>query len=212
MRGLIRNNLYSMESSIILAFILSAFLAVSSLFIKGNMSTPFIIAIQVFLFVVNIGTSLRADEMAKWNKYEITLPVSRGNLVLAKYISVVILLALGIFMGSVTIVLLHISGYTMTVPIMLRGFEVGLTLSFFSIAVMYPLVLKFGTEKNELILILSTFGAIGMQLLTAACLAKWTDGMNMRHPLVEAVSTVIAIIVFFVSYFVSVKIHKSKEF
>lgn len=212
MRGLIRNNLYSMESSIILAFVLSAFLAVSSLFIKSDMSTPFIISIQVFLFVVNIGTSLRADEMSKWSKYEITLPVSRSNLVLAKYISVVILLVLGMLMGTVTVLLSHISGHSMTLPTLLRGFEVGLTLSFFSIAVMYPLVLKFGTEKNELIFILSTFGAIGMQLLTAACLSKWTDGMNMRHPLVEAITTFIAIIIFFVSYFVSVEIHKGKEF
>ncbi len=60
MRGLIRNNLYSMESNIILAFALSAFLAVSSLFISPA-ATPFIIAVQIFLFVVNIGTSLRAD-------------------------------------------------------------------------------------------------------------------------------------------------------
>lgn len=59
---------------------------------------------------------------------------------------------------------------------------------------MYPLVLKLGTEKNELILLLSTFGAIGMQLL------------------VEAAGTIVAIFFFFVSYFVSVKIHKSKEF
>ena len=36
MRGLIRNNLYAMESNIILAFILSAFLAVSSLLIKSS--------------------------------------------------------------------------------------------------------------------------------------------------------------------------------
>lgn len=56
------------------------------------------------------------------------------------------------------------------------GFEVGLSLSFFSIAVMYPLVLKLGTEKNELILLLSTFGVIGMQLLVVAGLSKWTDG------------------------------------
>lgn len=212
MRGLIRNNLYSMESNILLAFVLSAFLAVSALLMKSPAATPYIIAIQVFLFVVNIGTSLRADEMSKWSKYEITLPVSRGNLVLAKYVSVVILLVLGIFMGAVTVLLSCVSGHMMTLPTLLRGFEVGLTLSFFSIAVMYPLVLKFGTEKNELILILSTFGAIGMQLLTAACLAQWTGGMNMRHPLVEAVSTLVAIIVFFASYFVSVKIHKGKEF
>lgn len=77
---------------------------------------------------------------------------------------------------------------------------------------MYPLVLKLGTEKNELILLLSAFGAIGMQLLLAAGLSKWTDGMNMRHPLVEATGTIAAILLFLASYFVSVKIHKSKEF
>lgn len=212
MRGLIRNNLYSMESNILLASILSAFLAVSSVLVKSSAPIPYMIAIQVFLFVVNIGTSLRADEMSKWSKYEITLPVSRSTLVLAKYVSIVILLLFGMLMGAVTVLLSHISGHSMTLPTLLRGFEVGLTLSFFSIAVMYPLVLKLGMEKNELILILSTFGAIGMQLLTAACLSKWTDGMNMRHPLVEAVSTVIAVIMFLISYFVSVKIHKSKEF
>lgn len=47
MRGLIRNNLYSMESNIILALALSAFLAVSSLFISPA-ATPFIIAVADF--------------------------------------------------------------------------------------------------------------------------------------------------------------------
>lgn len=211
MRGLIRNNLYSMESNIVLAFALSAFLAVSSLFISPA-ATPFIIAVQIFLFVVNIGASLRADEISKWSKYEITLPVSRSTLVLAKYISIVLLLLLGILMGTVTILLSFLNGQSMSLPTLLRGFEVGLTLSFFSIAVMYPLVLKLGTEKNELTLLLSTFGAMGMQLLLAASLAKWTGGMNMRHPLVEAAGTIAAILLFLASYFVSVKIHKSKEF
>ena len=36
--------------------------------------------------------------------------------------------------------------------------------------------------------------------------------MNMRHPLVEATGTIAAILLFLASYFVSVKIHKSKEF
>lgn len=212
MRGLIRNNLYSMESNIVFAFVLSIFLAISSMFIKSSISTPLIIAVQIFLFVVNIGTSLRTDETSKWSKYEITLPVSRNTLVLAKYISIIILLLLGILMGSITVLLSQISGHPMTPSTMLRGFEYGLTLSFFSLAILYPLVLKLGTEKNELILLLATFGAIGMQLLLAACLSKWTDGMNMRHPLVEAVGTIAAILLFFVSYFVSVKIHKRKEF
>ena len=212
MRGLIRNNLYSMQSNIVLAFVLSAFLAISALLMKNPTLVPYIISIQVLLFVVNIGTSLRADEVSKWNKYEITLPVSRNSIILAKYISIVILLIFGVLMGIMTVLLSHTSEYPMTLSTLLRGFEVGLTLSFFSVAIMCPLVLKLGTEKNELILILSTFGAIGMQLLTAASLSKWTNGMNMRHPLVEAVATLIAIVTFFISYFVSVRIHKSKDF
>ena len=42
---------------------------------------------------------------------------------------------------------------------------------------MYPLILKLGTEKNELILLLSTFGAIGMQ--AAAC--RRFIQMDRRH-------------------------------
>lgn len=196
----------------VFAFVLSAFLAVSALFMKNPAAIPYMIAIQIFLFVVNIGTSLRADEVSKWSKYEITLPVRRSDLVLAKYISIVILLLAGVLMGAVTILLARISGQVMAPAILLRGFTFGLALSFFSIAVMYPLVLKWGTEKSELILIVSTFAAIGMQLLTAACLSGWTGGMNMRHPLAEAASAVVAVVAFFVSYFVSVEIHKRKEF
>lgn len=212
MKGLIRNNLYSMASNIVLAFVLSAFLAVSALLIKNPAAVPYMVSIQILLFVVNIAASLRADEISKWSKYEITLPVKRNTIVLAKYLSILLLLVFGVLMGIVTVLLVYISEDSIKLPILLRGFEYGLTLSFFSIAVLYPLVLKLGTEKSELILILSTFGAIGMQLLTAACLSKLTGGMNMRHPFVEAVSTFIAIIAFFVSYFVSVKIHKNKEF
>lgn len=212
MKGLIRNNLYSMESNILLAFVLSAFLAVSALLIKNPAAVPYMVSIQILLFVVNIAASLRADEISKWSKYEITLPVKRNTIVLAKYLSILLLLVFGVLMGTVTVLLVYINGDSIKLPILLRGFEFGLTLSFFSIAVMYPLVLKLGTEKSELILILSTFGAIGMQLLTAACLSKVTGGMNMRHPFVEAVSTFIAIIAFVVSYFISVKIHKNKEF
>lgn len=55
MRGLIRNNLYSMESNILLAFVLSAFLAVSALLMKSPAATPYIIAIQVFCLLLISG-------------------------------------------------------------------------------------------------------------------------------------------------------------
>lgn len=212
MKGLIQNNLYSMENSILIAFIISVFLAVLPLSGVNPTFLPMIISMQIFVFVVNICTSLRADETAKWNKFELTLPVKRSNLVLAKYFSIIILIFIGMIMGTVTMVLSSHFDYTVSRSMLVYGFEYGLTLSILSMSIMYPLTLVLGAEKSEIIFILSAFATIGIMLLIAKVLSTWTDGMNLRSPLVGAASVMIAIVAFVLSYFVSVIIHNRKEF
>lgn len=212
MKGLIQNNLYSMENSILIAFIISVFLAILPLSGVNPTFLPMIISMQIFVFVVNICTSLRADETAKWNKFELTLPVKRSNLVLAKYLSIIILIFIGMIMGTVTMVLSSHFDYTVSRSMLVYGFEYGLTLSILSMSIMYPLTLVLGAEKSEIIFILSAFAAIGIMLLIARVLSTWTEGMNLRHPLVGAVSVMVAIAAFILSYFVSVIIHNRKEF
>ena len=212
MKGLIQNNLYSMENSILIAFIISIFLAILPLGGVNPTFLPMIISIQIFVFVVNICTSLRADETAKWNKFELTLPVKRSNLVLAKYLSIIILIFVGIMMGTVTMVLSSHFDYAVSRSMLVYGFEYGLTLSILSMSIMYPLTLVLGAEKSEIIFILSAFVTIGSMLLIARVLSTWTEGMNLRHPLVGAVSVMVAIAAFILSYFVSVIIHNRKEF
>ncbi len=212
MKGLIRNNLYSMENSILIAFIISVFLAIVPFGGVNPTLLPMIISIQIFVFVVNIGTSLRADETAKWSKFELTLPIKRSNLVLAKYVSIIILILMGIVMGTATMVLSGYYDYTVSRSALVYGFEYGLTLSILSTSIMYPLSLKLGAGKSEIIFIISAFATIGIMLLIAAALSAWTEGMNLRHPLVGAVSLLVAIVAFVLSYFVSVIIHNKKEF
>lgn len=212
MKGLIRNNLYSMENSILLAFVISAFLAIVPFGGSSSALLPMIISIQIFVFVVNIGTALRADETAKWSKFELTMPIKRSTIVLAKYASIIILLCLGIMMGIATVVLSSHYGHTMDRSALVYGFEYGLTLSLFSTSMMYPLSLKLGVEKSEVIFIISAFVTIGVRLIIAAALSEWTNGMNMRHPLVGTVAILAALVLFPLSYLVSVIIHKSKEF
>ena len=212
MKGLIRNNLYSMENSILIAFIISVFLAIVPFGGVNPTLLPMIISIQIFVFVVNIGTSLRADETAKWSKFELTLPIKRSNLVLAKYVSIIILILMGIVMGTATMVLSSYYDYAVSHSALVYGFEYGLTLSILSTSIMYPLSLKLGAGKSEIIFIMSAFATIGIMLLIAAVLSPWTEGMNLRHPLVGAVSVVVAIVAFVLSYFVSVIIHNKKEF
>lgn len=201
-----------MENSILIAFIISIFLAIVSFGGVNPALLPMIISIQIFVFVVNIGTSLRADETAKWSKFELTLPIKRSSLVLAKYVSIIILILMGIAMGTATMVLLSCYGYAAERSALVYGFEYGLTLSILSTSIMYPLSLKLGAGKSEIVFVISAFATIGIMLLIAAALSTWTEGMNLRHPLVGAVSVVVAIVAFALSYFASVKIHSNKEF
>lgn len=219
MKGLIRNNFYSMEGNIKIAFIMAAVLAFTPLLINNstlliNNSTLFsvIIAIQIFSFVANTGTSLHADETAKWNKFELTLPIKRSTIIGAKYLSFAILILFGLIMSIITVILFQFSKVTPTINSIIWGYEFGLVLSITAIAIMYPIMLKIGTEKNELIFLLSAFTAIGILFLITLTLSNITNGMNLRHPLVGAVSIVFSLFLFGVSYFISLKIHEHKEF
>lgn len=212
MNGLIRNNFYSMESNLMVSFIMAAALVFSPLIINNPTVYPMIIAVQVFLFVVNTGTALHADEVAKWNKFELTLPIRRNTIVGAKYITFAVLIFCGLFISSCTAICINLSGQVWKLSSILWGYEYGLTLSFISVSLMYPIILKIGTEKNELVLILSAFAAIGLMCLIAAVLSPLTGEMNLQHPLVGIVSISVSILMFIISFMVSVSIHKSKEF
>ena len=171
-----------------------------------------IISMQLFIFVVNVGTSLHADVLSKWSKFERTLPVKPDDIVKAKYVSFFILFLFGILMGSITAVLAYItSGFSDIQPV-LYGYEFGFTLAAVTAGIMYPLMLRIGTEKNEMIMILSAFAAIGLKVLVTVVLSPLIGEMNMRHSLVGSVSTIIALLLFVASYFISVKIYRNKEF
>ncbi len=212
MNGLIRNNFYSMESNLKISFIMALALAFSPLIIKNAAIYPAIIAVQVSLFVVNTGTALHADEVAKWNKFELTLPVKRNTIIGAKYVTFAAFILCGLFTGLCTAICISLTGRTWNFLSILWGYEYGLGLSVISVSLMYPVILKIGTEKNELILLLSAFTAVGLMCLTAAALSPVTGEMNLQHPLVGAVIVSIALLMFPVSFVISVNIHKNKEF
>lgn len=212
MKGLIRNNFYSMESNVKISFIIALFLSVVAFFVKHSAFIQMIIAMQVFIFIVNVGTSLHADVVSKWNRFELTLPVKHNDIIKAKYISFAMLFLFGVVMGSITAISVCVTNGLSHMPSVLYGYEFGLTLAATTAGIMYPLMLKIGTEKNELIMILSGIASIGLLVLISAILTPLTGEMNMKHSLVGIVSTIVALAIFITSYFVSVRIYHHKEF
>lgn len=212
MKGLIRNNFYSMENNVKISFVIALFLSAVSFFVKHSAFIQMIIAMQLFIFIVNIGTSLHADEVSKWNKFELTLPVKHNDIIKAKYISFLMLILFGIIMGSITTISVCIISGFENVHSIFYGYGFGLTLSATTAGIMYPIMLKIGTEKNEMIMVLSTTVSIGVLVLVSAILTPLTGEINMKHPLVGIVSAIVALMIFAGSYFVSIKIYRHKEF
>ena len=92
MKGLIRNTFYSMENNIKLAFLMAGFLILTPLITREPVVLSMITAVQIFIFIANVGTSLQADEISNWNRFELTLPVNVKSLILEKFISFCILI------------------------------------------------------------------------------------------------------------------------
>lgn len=212
MKGLIRNNFYSMENNIKISFIIALFLSVVAFFARHSAVIQMMIAMQLFIFIVNVGTPLHADVVSKWNKFELTLPVKRNDIIKAKYISFAVLFLFGVIMGSITAISVCVSSGFSDMQSVLYGYEFGLTLSATTAGIMFPLMLKFGTEKNEMIMILSAIASVGLLFLVSAVLTPLTGEMNIKHSLVGIVSTIVALVIFVSSYFVSIRIYRHKEF
>ncbi|TCK90525.1 ABC-2 family transporter [Natranaerovirga hydrolytica] len=212
MKGLLLNNFYSMSSNIKLSIIV----AIAMVFfpaIGGRMDLlPVAIGIQIFTFVANTGTSLQADETSKWSKFELTLPIKRKTIINAKYISFILLILMGILFSIMTPWFFYLTNGELSKDLVRYGYSFGLVLAIASTALMYPLTLKIGVEKSELIMFLSAGLSIGLMLLIAFVLSDLTNGMNLRDPLVGIVSVMVSLVLFIISYGVSLIIHKNKEF
>lgn len=212
MKGLIRNNFYSMAGNMKTAFIMSAVLIFSPLVLRQSELYSMIIAVQIFFFIANIGTSLHADKVVKWDKYERTLPLKQSSVIAAKYISFCILILSGLAMSLLTCLTAALSVISLNSHAIIWGYQYGLTLAIYVTAIAYPAMLKFGTEKNELILILSGIVSVAIMLLITFLMSPFTGGMNFQSTLVGSVSVIISPLFLLSSYFVSLYLYKKKEF
>lgn len=154
--------------------------------------------------------------------YEYQVLVRDGEQAIKKYpkallapttLDEIMLFALGIGAGTLTLGGLWLTGRAPAFRDVLHGYAFGLTLSALSTAVLYPLVLKFGTDKSDVFLILSGILSCVMLVLISGILSLFTGSMmNMKAPLVDVVSVGTALVMFAASYCISEQILQNKEF
>ena len=150
MWGLIIKDLYNLKRQLALYGIIGGvYLAVAG--VSGNVSV-FIGMIMMFTAMIPL-SAIAYDERAKWDKYSLTMPVSRKQIVAGKYLLGLLVLAAGGALSLISVLLMgsaDVSENLITVAVLL-----GVCLLYISILV--PVVFKLGTERARYVMMIIIF-------------------------------------------------------
>lgn len=179
--------------------------------------------LPVYIILIMFGallptTAISFDTAARWDKYAVSLPVTRREIVAARYqlmvggicvagvISLIIAVAMMIVMPGEGIFLPYFS------PLMLMVLFVACGLLLGSIAL--PLTLKFGVEKMRYIIMVIALTPVvvifGMSFFADLSGITPTDPVLM--PVIIGVLFAVTALFVYVSFWLSVRIYAKKEF
>ncbi|MEY9969844.1 ABC-2 type transport system permease protein [Lysinibacillus sp. RC46] len=154
MAGLILKDLMSIQRQIkTQAFVLIFFLFISIFMQQGLMLFTIIIFIVTFQTI----TALTYDEQSSWDKYANTLPISKGDIILSKYILSILLMLFGLILALPIVFIIHRFTNNWASAEFFPTFNLLVTLAFCMLALLLPIYIKFGSIKGRMVLIALCF-------------------------------------------------------
>lgn len=218
MIGLLRNSFYGAVNSAVIFLATILALGVALLITGSPTLLTLIVVISAAAGSFVSISCFRREAATKWSSYELTAPVSRKDIVKAQYISHVAWIAGGMIVAVVFValaMLLRGNGYffyELRDPLALFCFSVGTAL--FVGTLFYPITYFMGAVKNEVVMLISLIGAIGITYGLTWIFNFIYDFRPLSDPefyFCISMYTVVTIILFLVSYFVSTLIYRRKE-
>jgi putative exporter of polyketide antibiotics len=164
---------------------------------------------MIIMFAVMIPiTAMGYDEKDKWDIYALTMPVSRNELVLSKYVVGLIFLFSSFIITLFLGLLYDRSMFKENILISLVVLSAGMIL----IAVLFPIFFKYGVEKGRTFMMLILFIPIAA-LIFASKLGFKLHGVE-ESELIAFFHwlPIISVAVLAVSVLISISIYRRKEF
>lgn len=151
-------------------------------------------------------TALSYDEKSNWDKYALTMPIERKDIVLCKYV-LSIILSIFVLIISLTYQILIKVSFEKAVETSVSGFCVALLTP----ALILPILFKFGVEKGRIMMLC----IIALPSILFYCFIK----IGIRVPDFNVEDTFSALVIFilavlvltFLSALISIRIYKKRE-
>lgn len=151
-------------------------------------------------------TAMAYDEKNNWDRYALTMPLSRKDMVLSRYI-------LGLIFALVAFIIAMASSLLLNKDSLLENIAMNLgTLGFVMLlmAIIFPILFKFGVEKGRILMMIIFMAPTGIILLLSNYGVQLPDEKTMKTFLYY--SPIAVIIIFILSLFISISIYNKKEF
>lgn len=213
MVALILKDMYNLKKYI-LSMCLMVF--VVGLISHNSNSVQSVIPMGGIIFGMMIFTTFSFDDMSNWTKYSLVTPVTKKDIVKAKFIVLLILSFIGIMYGLLVTLFIDIF-ISKNLTLENLGIYAIITLLSFSISEIFgsvamPLVYKFGAEKARNLLLLSYLIPVGI----GAGILKLIEILGIKISIKMAIITlfcspIIAIIWSLIMYFISYYLFKKQD-
>lgn len=212
MKGLILNNLYSVGKSIKSSSFLTVVAVVLLLMTDHSMALKAAAFLPFVLIPVHAFEILKYDAMSGWNKYEIILPVTRKQIVESKYITFLLLFIYSILLVICVALTVHMFLFPTMNVVFFNSLLRGMGLIICIATAVYPLTYLLGTEKSDSIMIGSVFFSFVIFFVTTLLLQLFIGEMEDFDEMFSVIFLSVSILIFCVSYLISLKLYKNREF
>lgn len=217
MKGLIIKDLINMKKNF---KFMSIFVLIYAFMSFTMESSSYFSSMFTLIFAMLTLSSYSLDEMAKWDAYALTMPISKENVVQGKYLFMLILSITGLVINTSIVILMNIIIKAEKITSGIGGGALGaaLVILFYSISI--PFITKFGVEKSRFIIIaiymlpfLAGFGVF--RLLKERYPEPPEALVRMAGFVMENIYLIIPILILvalLISYLISIRIYQKKEF
>ena len=203
MKGLILKDLFNLKAQYKVFLVMITFFVVFALLGDNHDTLGLILTMITIMLPI---TAMAYDERSQWDKYALTMPVARKDLVLSKYL-LGLLLAGAALVVNLAFQVLSGPGLTTGAVLSCMGMFGG---AIIALSLILPIMFKFGVEKGRLVLMLTMFLPLGLMYLSKG-------KVNLPQPSAEVLQILpyaagaALVLVFLFSLLISLRVYKLKE-
>ena len=213
MKGIILKDLLNLRKNLKTTVIICIFYSV----LFSTLNPAVLSGIVTMLFTMQILSTFSYDDYAKWNSYALSLPISKKQLVLSKYIlSLGFIISGGFFSFVIASVISFLQGNFVFGEI--ASSTIGTIISIlFIILILLPLIFRYGVERSRIMLItIFAIPTLLILIIGKVCTALGIpcpseEQLNQLLPLITILAFSLLIIGTYISYLTSIKILNKKE-